>query len=207
MDKVLLKTQDIESLFEWRDAHREEVRSNPVPVRDIEIICRESQVKVKCIREPNKLKLWVNVAGISKGHAEFGLTPNGFWKAEKNRLKLQQEEIQSCLSLYCSIAALMVYGTVENTIPEGRNTNGKSGSNKKKGKQAGGCTYLLHRRGASVYVGRNGTHSSPKGVFSVRGHYRHYKNGKVVWINAYRKGEGKRNDKTFRLRKDEFQPV
>lgn len=59
MDKVLLGSQDIKSLFEWRDAHKDEVRTNPSPVRDIEIICKESQVKVKCIREPQKLKMWV----------------------------------------------------------------------------------------------------------------------------------------------------
>ena len=49
MDKVLLGAQDIESLFKWRDAHKDEVRTNPSPVRDIEIICKESQVKVKCL--------------------------------------------------------------------------------------------------------------------------------------------------------------
>lgn len=46
MDKVLLGALDIESLFKWRDAHKEEVRSNPMPVRDLEIICKDSNVKV-----------------------------------------------------------------------------------------------------------------------------------------------------------------
>ena len=208
MDKVLLGAQDIESLFKWRDAHKDEVRTNPSPVRDIEIICKESQVKVKCIREPQKLKMWVNISGKSVGHAEFTLAFTGMWHSEKNKLKLQQEDIQSCLSLYCSIAALMVYGATEEVaLPERRKVNGKTGSNEKRKKQTGGCTYILHRRGAALYVGRRGAHARPKGEFSVRGHYRHYKSGKVVWINEYRKGEGKRNGKKFRFRKDELQSV
>lgn len=64
MDKVLLGALDIESLFKWRDAHKEEVRSNPMPVRDLEIICKDSNVKVKCIREPERLRMWVSVSRL-----------------------------------------------------------------------------------------------------------------------------------------------
>ena len=129
MDKVLLSEKDIESLFGWRDTHKDEVRRNPSPVRDIEIICKESLVRVKCIREPQRLKMWVNIGGKSMGHAEFTLAFTGMWHSEQNKLKLQQEEIQSCLSLYCSIVALMVYGTTEEVaLPDRRKTNGNAGS-------------------------------------------------------------------------------
>lgn len=37
-------------------------------------------------------------------------------------------------------------------------------------------------------------HKSPEGVFSVRGHIRHYKNGKNIWINSYFKGVDKENE-------------
>lgn len=40
----------------------------------------------------------------------------------------------------------------------------------------------------SVYAIPVGNHRSPEGVFSVRGHFRHYKNGKIVWIDSYLKG-------------------
>ena len=80
MDKVLLGALDIESLFKWRDTHKEEVRSNPMPVRDLEIICKDSNVKVKCIREPERLRMWVNVGGKSQGHVEFRLSDGGMWR-------------------------------------------------------------------------------------------------------------------------------
>ena len=43
------------------------------------------------------------------------------------------------------------------------------------------------------------SHASPGGIFSVRGHFRHYKNGKVIWISEYRKGEGKKKKKTYKM--------
>lgn len=152
MDKVLLGSQDIKSLFEWRDAHKDEVRTNPSPVRDIEIICKESQVKVKCIREPQKLKMWVNIGGKSMGHAEFTLASTGMWHSEKNKLKLQQEDIQSCLSLYCSIVALMVYGTMEEvSLPERRKQMEKLEAMKsERSKQEAAPTYYIV--GALLYM-------------------------------------------------------
>lgn len=59
MDKVLLGALDIESLFKWRDAHKEEVRSNPMPVRDLEIICKDSNVKVNRSRLEGLTGTWM----------------------------------------------------------------------------------------------------------------------------------------------------
>lgn len=37
-----------------------------------------------------------------------------------------------------------------------------------------------------------GSHLSPEGVFGVKGHLRHYKSGKTVWIDDYVKGADKK---------------
>ena len=55
------------------------------------------------------------------------------------------------------------------------------------------------------YVPQGGTHNIQCECWGVRGHYRTYKSGKQVWINAYKKGK-KRNemepkDKTYYLSK------
>lgn len=39
-----------------------------------------------------------------------------------------------------------------------------------------------------IYAVPVGHHRSPEGVFSVRGHFRCYKSGKVIWIDSYLKG-------------------
>ncbi|MBR5436920.1 MAG: hypothetical protein IK120_08680, partial [Muribaculaceae bacterium] len=60
-------------------------------------------------------------------------------------------------------------------------------------------TYILHHSRDSISVGAKGHHASPRGIFNVRGHYRHYKNGNVIWINEYQKGTGKKKSKTYKL--------
>lgn len=40
----------------------------------------------------------------------------------------------------------------------------------------------------TIYAVPVGSHRSPEGVFSVRGHFRHYQDGKVIWIDEYLKG-------------------
>lgn len=205
MDKVLLGALDIESLFKWRDAHKSEVRSNPIPMRDLEIICKDSGVKIKCIREPERLRMWINIDGKSQGHVEFALLDNGMWNAGKDKTQLDKDAIQSCLSLYASVIALMVYGERKHTQTDGRKKSHEGSRSQKK--HSGSYTYILHRGGVSVYVGRCGEHASPKGEFSVRGHYRHYKSGKIIWINEYRKGEGKRDGKEYRLRKKDAESL
>ena len=43
----------------------------------------------------------------------------------------------------------------------------------------------------AVPVNQHAIHKSPEGIFSVRGHFRKYKSGKIVWINEYLKGLNK----------------
>ncbi len=42
-----------------------------------------------------------------------------------------------------------------------------------------------------VYAAETSGHKSPEGIFSVRGHFRKYRTGKVIWIDEYMKGIGK----------------
>lgn len=43
----------------------------------------------------------------------------------------------------------------------------------------------------SLYAVEFRPHKSPEGVFSVRGHFRRYSNGKIIWIDEYLKGKNK----------------
>lgn len=43
------------------------------------------------------------------------------------------------------------------------------------------------------------TYTAPDHAFSVRGHYRHYKSGKVVFVQPYEKNTGKEKDKRNKI--------
>lgn len=57
---------------------------------------------------------------------------------------------------------------------------GKNDGNKK--------TIVFRLFEGKTYAVATTTHRSPEGIFSVRGHFRRYKSGKVIWIDEYLKG-------------------
>jgi hypothetical protein len=75
----------------------------------------------------------------------------------------------------------------------------KASHKAKQQRNKSGLTYILKSGSRGVQLVRRGAHASPGGVFSVRGHYRQYKDGRRVWIKPYKKGNGKEKNKTYKL--------
>lgn len=67
-----------------------------------------------------------------------------------------------------------------------------------------GKDIVLNLDQAITYIKRKGLHKIHCECWGVRGHYRHYKSGKVVFIESYQKGskrnEKKAKDKTYILK-------
>lgn len=100
--------------------------------------------------------------------------------------------------------ALMTYGRVEEDTEEESDGKGKprrfpKATNRSPRKPVKRTTYILRRDNGTLLAAPMSSHASPKGIFTVRGHYRHYKSGKVVWIAEYRKGTGKKKSKTYKM--------
>lgn len=200
MDKVELSNRDIEALLEWRDQHIAEVRSHPAPLKAVEIICKESGFTIKGIRKEDDLRLYLGRYGRSLGYTEFHRRIDGMWVSGKNRMKATKDEVQSVLTVYCSLMALMAYGRVERDEDEPPEERAASKPNKgHTSKPKRRTTYILRMMNGTVLVAPRGSHASPRGTFTVRGHYRHYKSGKVVWVAEYRKGTGKKKPKTYKM--------
>lgn len=207
MDKVVLTVEDIEALLKWRDAHKNEVRSNSVPLKAVEIVIPHSGFRIKGIREDGTLRLHLSRNYEQFGNCTFTQTANGMWAATKNRTRgVSSEDLQSALTVYCSLMALMVYGRMESgqspdqepSVKE-NNLRPKRATKSPARKPVKRNTYILHRANGALLVAPRGSHASPSGIFTVRGHFRHYKSGKVIWISEYRKGEGKKKKKTYKM--------
>ena len=78
--------------------------------------------------------------------------------------------------------------------PQKTKTENKQTGNKKNKPR---YTYIFNSNYSSKYKG--GHHASPSYAFKVRGHYRHLKNGKRIWIREYTKGKGKPKERKYRL--------
>ena len=213
MDKAILTIKDIDALLAWRDEHQDFVRSMPSPLKGIEIICKDSGYTIKGIRKKDKLDLYLSLNGKSLGASHFKIT----WINGQKRLaavgkagmNVSQEDLQTVITVYCSLMALMAYGKFDgqnndpslrgsaHTDMAIRNPNPAHSSHGKSRKDS--VVYLLRRGKNGPFFTTSGHHASPSGIFSVRGHYRHYQDGRVIWIDEYKKGAGKRKDKTYKL--------
>lgn len=203
MDKIVLSQKDIEFVLKWRDEHKELVRLGVNPMRAVKIICTDSGITLTAIREAVDLRIGINQNGKSLGSLEFEFLNNGMFRKTKDNAKISIEDKQSVLTVYSSVMALMVFGrsTVEMSEPKERKTASSSKKLTKKPKKSkqSGVTYILTCSGKEPHIAIKGSHSSPQGIFSVRGHYRRYKSGKVIWIAQYTKGTGKKADKSYRI--------
>lgn len=204
MDKLILTREDVTALIAWRDEHKAEVRSHPASLRALEIIAPEVGWSLKGIRDGDNLRLHANQSGQSLGYCQFIRLPNGFWSATKNRMQTSQEHLQSLLSIYCVVMAVMAYGWQkpdEDEELEEKPERKPSKKAKKRAKPKAGkpITYIIRRANGAVTVAPKGSRARPRGEFSVRGHYRHYRSGKVIWIAEYRKGTGKKKSKIYKM--------
>lgn len=173
MDKIVVTAADIEKLLAWRDEHNDLVRSMPVPLREVEIQIVESGISIKCFRSDKKLKLYLDSPARKLGHVVFAPLGNGLWKKKVSTLPAD-----------CNPAA-------STKAPAKR-----IGSTKP---HTASTTYIIHSAGKQLTVVPRGHHASPACSFTVRGHFRHYKSGKTVWIAEYRKGTGHSRGKTYKI--------
>ena len=202
MDKIVVTAADIEKLLAWRDEHNDLVRSMPVPLREVEIQIVESGISIKCFRSDKKLKLYLDSPARKLGHVVFAPLGNGLWKKKVSTLPADcnpAETEQGALTVYGSLMALMTYGT--GSIRGAATTTLKAPAGRKSPTKphTASTTYIIHSAGKQLTVVPRGHHASPACSFTVRGHFRHYKSGKTVWIAEYSKGTGHSRGKTYKI--------
>lgn len=204
MNKIILHDADVNFILRWRDEHKELVREGLSPLSEVKLIFQDVSITVTAIRRDAALTFSVTKNGKSQGKLLWMVLSSGNYMLVENKSKLSEENIQSVLTIYASTMALLVYGksTVEQETRElvgvAKETPSVSRrAARHKAKMSDNIVYILSSPNAQG--GKGGHHKSPEGVFSVRGHYRHYKSGKVVWIAEYSKGKGMAKDKTYKL--------
>ena len=201
MDKIILSSNDIETLLLWRDQNKELIRRNAAPFKGIILEFPETNITIKAYNDAGKIAFYLQVNGQKTGKITGRQRPGGLLQVKKNTTKLSSNDIQSVITVYASLMALIVYHKPEAAASakkarQERPKKAKSGQERRKNS----VTYLLKHGGSGPRIQQRGQHSSPAGVFTVRGHYRHYKDGRAVWIKPYKKGTGDQKNKTYKLK-------
>ena len=201
MDKIILSKKDIETLLKWRDQNKDLIRRNAAPFKGILLQFPELFIDIKAYNDAGKITFYLLINGHKAGKITGQQLPGGFLKVKKNTTKLTSDNVQSIITVYASLMALIVYHKPEAAAAaaeqlQERPKKAKSGAQRRKN----GATYLLKYSSSGPRIQQRGQQSSPAGVFTVRWHYRHYKDGRSVWIKPYKKGTGGQKNKTYKLK-------
>jgi len=202
MDRIILKSKDVETLLEWRDHNADIVRRNPAPFKGIILEFPETNIIIKAYNDAGNIAFYIRINGSSAGKITGRQLPGGLLQVKKNTTKLKSDDVQSIITVYASLMAFIVYSdpapaaaAAAKERSQERPKKAKSGAQRSKKS----VTYLFNHSSSGPRIQQRGQHSSPAGVFTVRGHYRHYKNGRAVWIKPYKKGTGGQKNKTYKL--------
>jgi hypothetical protein len=201
MDRIILSGADVETLLSWRDQNKDLIRRNPAPFKGILLEFPETKIEIKAYNNAGKIAFYLQVDDSKAGKITGRQMPGGLLRVQKNTTKLKSDAVQSIITVYASLMAFIVYNEPE-TAAAAAERHQERPKKKKNAAQRSkkGITYLIKRTSSGPRIMPRGHHSSPAGVFSVRGHYRKYKNGKTVWIAPYTKGTGKEKNKIYKLK-------
>ena len=201
MDKIILSSKDVETLLKWRDNNADKVRRNPAPFKAIMLEFPETKINIKAYNDAGKIAFYLQVNGQKAGKITGQQLPGGLFQEKKNTTKLKKEDVQSVITVYASLMAFIVYHEPETAAArqDPRQERPKKRGKAKQQRRKNGTTYLFSSSASGPRIHPRGHHSSPAGIFTVRGHYRRYKNGKTVWIAPYMKGSGASKGKTYKL--------
>ena len=199
MDRVLLRKEDVAMLQAWYREHKQIVHDLPCPLKSVEITFAHHAWRIRGIREEQVLTIYVSKGDQRLGKLRFEIGMDKQLRLHDGSMKLSKPSFDTMLTLYCTLMAFMVYEKPElvesdkQPIAERKNRRHKSRPARKQ------ITYILRQRTVKTRGAQDGHHASPKGIFTVRGHYRKYRSGKTVWIAEYKKGTGKKKSKTYKI--------
>lgn len=208
MDKCIMTNADVEALFAWRDRNIDLVRRGSCPCKAIEVIFKDIDSRAKYVRDGNIVTMHY-VVGNEVCNYKIEMLPFGYWKIRKKPAKGFGSDvslIRDIAGFYYALMALITYGDdITYTEPELKvieqitETRAKQKATQNKTKRDN-TIYLFNRQpSGKIVIRKKGERSAPHGEFNVRGHFRHLKSGKVVWINEFKKGVGKHRNKTYKL--------
>lgn len=208
--KIPLTGEQVEKLLAWRDQHKELVRALVVPFDDCCILC-ENGIKVSVKRDKTLKSLYAFCVANTKTHdilCRFNVSVPGCLVSEKwiGKKLIEYDVFQSGLTIWATVSAYIVNFQPELVERPGDSVGAAASVHTSIAKAASKAADRVICLRPIVFISE---HESPvkrkytpcENAFSVRGHYRHYKSGKVVYVQPYEKNAGKEKDKRSKVLK------
>lgn len=206
MVKIPLTSKQIVSLFEWRDKNKDIVRRAIIPFPNCEIT-NGMGIKIRVKQKDLNSSVYLftvsdTVSNAVMGRFEYltytGLVHHGFPVLEK-------EGVQDCISIWGTVMAYILNFEPKFIPYDEERTKEKTSTDSKatKRKQKQPKNSVLYLNPIKYITEAKSTtqrkYTAPSVSFSVRGHYRHTRSGKVVYVQPYEKYTGKEKDKRNKI--------
>lgn len=191
MIKIYLKAQQINNLLHWRDENKDLVRECVIPFPDCEIISKENGVKIRT----KQRYAFANVYDFTisdtieyevKGRFSYSTLSGNVTHGVP---ELSEEDVQTAITVWATLMAYIVNFNPEIIKAEKETAEEKEQKEKKekpKNIKDNRITYLNRTVRITTRHFKH-KYTEPTHSFSVRGHYRHLKSGKIVYVHPHEK--------------------
>ena len=209
-DSIVIPTNKVQDLFEWRNANKDLVHKFTPYLEDVVIkvgglsihvekspdLTMSYRFTVYNTEEKLLVQDWNRHTMI--GNISYNKVPKDIIENDE----MAKDYAQSVISSYCTLMAYM--GRDKEIVTKKEITQKKVKDRKKKGGKGKKVTYIRN----TVYTVTGDfkmepetkrTYTPSKEPFKVTGHWRHYKSGKIVWVDGYTKGKGTPEPKVYQV--------
>lgn len=193
--------QQINDLLQWRDAHKELVRAAVIPFPECEIIS-ENGIKIRVKQHDGFPSVYSFTVSNIILHEVMGRFD--YMKITRRVVhgvpELSMEDTQTAINMWAVLMAYIVNFQPEVVEKEPEESAHEATAKSKTRRKAANkpanrviylnpITYTTNEKNLSQRK-----YTAPSCAFSVRGHYRHLKSGKTVYVHPYEKNTGKSKD-------------
>lgn len=204
--KIPLTSEQVEKLLAWRDQHKELVRAAIIPFPECSIISENGmKIRAEWARTGTFYSFTVT---DTHGHKVLGrfVYASKTGRVRQGLPRLSDDDIKSAITIWATVSAYIVSFQPELVERPGDSVGAAASVHTSSAKAASKAADRVIYLRPIVFTSE---HESPvkrkytpcENAFSVRGHYRHYKSGKVVYVQPYEKNAGKEKDKRNKVLK------
>jgi hypothetical protein len=194
INKIIIDVQGMELLNEWAAANQnliyDSIKFDIFYFENFRIDMLFMSPDIFCFVEnkPNRIKVSIhhnNVVAVKLNVIPTGENTFTFDRIQQRKgLTTAQADIlmDNCVNALIMVNAFLIFG---NKIDQKKRV-----LSAKKAKNSDGDTvFVLRSYNGTVIAVPKSHHKSPSMTFAVRGHFRRYSDGKIVWIDEYIKGK------------------
>lgn len=191
MNKIILYTDDLNNLEKYAKEKELLLEVAEPPFKDIELVIyrgvkgninykkgRAQTINIKVYNKGTYINFYIAIDGISFG--KLRVSNKGMLLQNKLTEKIADKDITMFYAVYFYLMDYIINYKKESLVVKDSNTTVSTHKNSKK--RVTNTTYLFS---SSFSTPKGGHHKSPSYAFSVRGHYRHLKDGRKIWVKEH----------------------